>query len=180
MRKPRAARLLDAEGLWQFSLKILGGRARSTSELRQKLRARAERAGDVDATVARLKELGYLDEKRFAETYASARLENEGFGKIRVLRDLRARRVAPAMAERAVQKLYQNVDEAALIEDYIRRKYRSTPLLQDDKDMASAYRKLLRAGFGPANILRVLKRIARNPELLDGFEPPAEIEEESS
>jgi len=62
MRKPRVARLLDAEGLWQFSLKILGGRARSTSQLRQKLRARAERAGDVDATVARLKELGYLDD----------------------------------------------------------------------------------------------------------------------
>jgi hypothetical protein len=38
--------------------------------------------------------------------------------------------------------------------------------------MAAAYRRLVRAGFRTADILRSLKRFALNPELLDAFEPP--------
>jgi SOS response regulatory protein OraA/RecX len=70
----------------------------------------------------------------------------------------------------------------ALSEEWIRRKYRLAPrdgLFQEDKDLASAYRRLLRAGFRTSDILRALKRFARNLELLDGFEPPEETPEES-
>jgi len=38
--------------------------------------------------------------------------------------------------------------------------------------MAAAYRRLLHAGFRSGEILRVLKRFAKNPELLDAWEPP--------
>ena len=82
--------------------------------------------------------------------------------------DLRRRRVAPALAQTVVDKTYKNVDEAALIEEFIRRKYRDAPredLFRDDKQLASAYRRLLRAGFGSGNIIRALKRFAANPEL---------------
>jgi SOS response regulatory protein OraA/RecX len=94
-----------------------------------------------------------------------------------VLQDLRHRRVAPALAEKTVHAVYENVDESALIEEWIRRKYRTTPregLFREDKDLASAYRRLLRAGFRTGEIVRVLKRFAKNPELLDSFEPPEE------
>jgi len=60
------------------------------------------------------------------------------------------------------------------------RKYRTTPregLFQEDKDLASAYRRLLRAGFRTGEIVRVLKKFAANPELLDNFEPPEETED---
>lgn len=173
-RKPR---LLDAEGLWSYALKALGGRAQSTGELREKLRRRAERAGDVDDVLARLKDHGYLDDKRFAESFATARLANDRLGRGRVIQDLRQRRVAPGVAESTVRRVYEEVDEQALIEDWIRRKYRSAPregLFQDEKDLAAAYRRMLRAGFGAGEIVRALKKFARNPELLDGFEPPEE------
>ncbi len=172
---------MDAAGLWEFALKTLGARAHSSGELRQKLSQRAEHAGDVDATLARLKEYRYLDDRRFAESFAAARLENQGLGKRRVVRDLRQRRVAPAVAEASAGKAYQDVDETALIEEYIRRKYRAAArdkLFQDEKDLASAYRRLLRAGFNIGNIIRTLKRFAANPELLDGFDPPGEAVEE--
>ena len=126
------------------------------------------------------KESKYLDDRQFAEGYATARLSNERFGKTRVLQDLRHRRVAPALAEKTVHAVYQDVDESALIEEWIRRKYRTTPregLFQEDKDLASAYRRLLRAGFRTGEIVRVLKKFAANPELLDNFEPPEEAEE---
>jgi len=177
-RKPRR---LDADGLWEYALKSLGARAHSVGELREKLRRRAERAGDIDGVLARLKEHQYLDDRRYAESFASARLANEKLGRTRVIRELRARRVAPAVAERTVGKVYQGVEETALIEEWIRRKYRTAPregLFQDRKDLAAAYRRLARAGFRTGEILKVLKRFAKDTDLLDGFEPPEEPVEE--
>jgi regulatory protein len=176
----RKVRLLDGEGLWAYALRVLGGRAYSSGELREKLKRRAAHAGDVDAVLFRLKEAGYLDDRRFAESFATARLSGEKFGRTRVIQDLRHRRVAPALAETTVQKVYQEVDEEALIEDWIRRKFRLAPregLLKDEKDMASAYRRLVRAGFRSGEIVKVLKRFAKNPDLLDNFEPPEEVED---
>jgi len=172
---------LDAEGLWELALKALGARACSGGELRQKLVQRAARLEDVDATLARLKEYRYIDDRRFAESFAAARLENQRLGKNRVSQELRRRRVAPALAQTVVDKTYKNVDEPALIEEFIRRKYRDAPreeLFREDKQLASAYRRLLRAGFRSGNVIRVLKRFAANPELLDQLEPPAESGQE--
>jgi regulatory protein len=173
-RKPRP---LDAESLWSYALKALAGRAHSTGELREKLRRRAERVSDIDEVIARLKENGYLDDRRFAEGFATARLSNDRLGRGRVIQDLRQRRVAPAVAEKTVKQVYEEVDEQTLIDEFIRKKYRLAAreqLFQDEKDLASAYRRLLRAGFQTGNIVRALKRFAKNPELLDSFEPPEE------
>lgn len=173
----RKTRLLNGAALWEYALKVLAGHAQSTGELREKLRRRAEKASEVDIVLARLKEHGYLDDLRFAEGFAAARLSNEKHGRTRVIQDLRQRRVAPALAERTVRKVYQDVDEEALIEEWIRRKYRLAQregLFQEDKDLAAAYRRLLRAGFRTGEIVKVLKRFARNPDLLDSLEPPEE------
>jgi len=175
--RERENRTLDADALWGYALKLLAARAYSSGELREKLKRRAGSAADVDTAIGRLKEIGYLNDQRFAESFAAARLAGEKLGKTRVLQDLRQRRVAPQVAERSVQKVYREVDEQALIEDWIRRKYRTAPregLFAEQKDLASAYRRLARAGFRSAEIVRALKRFAKNPELLDGFEPPEE------
>jgi regulatory protein len=172
---------LGETALWEYAVKMLAGRACSAGQLRLKLQRKAEKQGDIDTVLARLKEYGYLDDRKFAESFASSRLENQQFGRNRVLRDLRERRVAPAMAQRTVAKVYEHVDEAALIESYVRRRYRSAAregLFQNDKEMASAYGKLLRAGFASGNIVQALKRFARNPDLLDQFEPPEETGED--
>jgi len=173
----RRPRRLDAEGLWECALRALARRAHSAGELREKLLGRAQRASDVPGILARLKQSGYLNDQRFAEGYSASRLENQGFGKSRVLRDLRRRRVAPAVAEKAVQEAYREVDEIELIEDFLRRKFRNLALgthLAEPKNLASAYRRLRGAGFSAGNALRVLKRYAREPELLDSMEEEEE------
>ena len=83
---------LDAAALWDYAVRALAARAHSSGELRVKLERKAEKRSDVDATLARLKEYRYLDDRKFAESFAAARLENRQFGKNRVLRDLRERR----------------------------------------------------------------------------------------
>jgi regulatory protein len=167
---------LAAAALWDYALKSLGARAQSAGELRRKLLLKAEQTSDVDPTLARLREYGYLNDNRFAESYAGARLENQGLGKSRVLRDLRQRKVSAEVAERTIDRVYGEVDEMELLLEFIKRKVRTKlPLpeaLEDPKTLASAYRKLIRAGFRSTNVLLALKRIARNQELLDGFEAP--------
>ena len=90
-----------------------------------------------------------------------------------MLSDLRKRRVAPSVAEKAVREAYRDADETTLIEDYLRRKFRNKELtawLSEPKHLAAAYRRLRMAGFTAANSIRVLKHFAAEPELLDSLE----------
>lgn len=171
VRKPRQK--LAAQELYEFAVRSLGRRAQSSAELRQKLRDRAAEDASIEEVLARLKEYGYLDDKRFAENFAASRLENERFGRVRTMHDLRSRRVTGSIADAAIENTYKETDETALVEAYIRKKFHAAPretLFKEDKDLASAYRRLLRAGFRSAVIVPVLKRFARNPDLLDGLE----------
>jgi regulatory protein len=174
----RAPKKLDAEGLWAYSLKLLGGRALSTGEVRQKLIRRAENEPDIETTISKLRDYGYLNDTRFAEGYAAARRDNEGFGRMRVLRDLRQRRVAPNLAGDAVQTAFEGIDEVAQIEAFLERKYRNVNLgevLQEEKKLHGAYRRLRYAGFSSGASIRVLKRYAAQAEQLED-EPEAEAE----
>ncbi len=178
----RTPRRLPANDLWSYALRVLGVRAHSIGELREKLLRRAECAEDVAPLLAKLKEYGYLDDRRFAESYSTARLENQGLGKSRVLSDLRRKRIAPKLAEEAVHSVYGGTDEVALIEDYLRRRYRGKALdswLAEPKNLAAAYRRLRTAGFTGANAIRVLKRFAAEPELLDSLEGEGEEDGEA-
>jgi regulatory protein len=166
----RTPKRLDQNGLMAYAARALSARALTISELREKLKRRAAEANDVDEVLARLKESGYLNDQRFAESYASWRRDDGGLGKTRVLRDLLARRVAPEVARKAAEKAYQGADEIAMIEQFLARKYRGkdlAALLKDEKHLASAYRKLRTSGFSTSNSVRVLKRYAAQAELLE-------------
>jgi regulatory protein len=152
---------LNGEQLWEYALRVLGQRAHSENELRQKLMRRAERAPEVDSTLAKLKEYGLTDDRKFSEAFAAARLENQGFGSFRVLRELRAKRVAPATAAEAIAKTYEATSESELIAAFLRRKYRNQNLqefLREQKNVASVYRRLRTAGFSNSGSIAALKR----------------------
>ena len=65
-----------------------------------------------------------------------------------------------------------------MIEAFLKRKYRGKDLgalLQEQKELASAFRKLRGAGFSTGNSIRVLKRYAAEAERLE--ESGDELEE---
>jgi regulatory protein len=174
--RKRASKLAESE-LFEYSVRYLSQRACSTEELRSKLRMKAARLEDVTGIIDRLKEIGYLDDRRFAEGFALNRAENDGFGRMRVLSDLRGRRIAPALAEKTVAQVYEDKDESGLIDAFIER--RMPPLaratrIEDQKELAKAYRRLRRAGFSAGGSIAALKRRAARPEEV---EEPAEEEE---
>jgi regulatory protein len=164
--------------LFEYAVKCLGARAYSTGDLKSKLRMRAANPADVDGVIDRLKDIGYLDDRRFAQNYATARVENEGFGRMRVLNDLRSRRVPGDLAEQAVKHAIGDKSEAELIDAFIERRMHSIAVggpIEDQKKLAAAYRKLRRAGFSSGPILAALKRVAARP---DALEEPLEEETE--
>lgn len=179
MSSYKRPRKLASEELFEYAVKCLGVRAYSTGDLQSKLRMRAANPADADAAIDRLKGVGYLNDQRFAESYATARVENEGFGRMRVLTDLRARRVSGDLADQAVERALGGRSEAELIDAFIERRMHSVAAggpIEDEKKLAAAYRKLRRAGFTSGPILAALKRIAARPEAL---EEPLEEEEQT-
>ena len=173
----RNPKKLAAGELFEYAVKSLSARAYSAGDLKTRLRMRAANPAEADAAIERLKDIGYLDDKRFAESYASARVENEGFGRMRVMQDLRARRIAGEMAEQAVEQAIGNRTEEELIDAFIARRMASVFAvgpIEDERKLAAAYRKLRRAGFTSGGILKALKRAAARPEEI---EEPLEEEE---
>lgn len=163
----RSPKKLDAEGLWEYALRVLAQRAHSANELKQKLSRRSESAGEVSSVMAKLREYGLLDDKKFSEAFASTRLQNQGFGRYRVLRDLRSRRIAPEVAEAAVEKTFSGTEEPELIRQFLGRKYRNRNLsefLKEEKNLAAVYRRLRTAGFSASGSISVLKRYTRAAE----------------
>jgi regulatory protein len=166
----RPLKPLDREGLMSYAARALTSRALSLNELRDRLKRRAARQEDVAEVVAKLKEAGFLNDRRLADSFAGWKRDSQGVGKTRVLRDLMARRVAPAVAREAVDAAYSEVDEAALIEAFLERKFRGKnlgQLLREEKNLASAFRKLRQAGFSAGHSIRVLKRYAAEADRLE-------------
>lgn len=166
-------RSLTGDELYGYAIRLLGARALSSAEVREKLRARAAGAADVDAVLRKLNEYGFLDDARFAEHFAAARRDNQGFGRFRVTQDLRKRRVAPALAEKAAAEAFAEVDELEQARRYLERKYRgkdAAAFFAEQKHLASAYRRLRLAGFGSAAAIRVLKQYTKDAAALESLE----------
>lgn len=187
VRAPKTAKKLAAEELFEYAVACLGRRAFASEELAAKLRLRAARAADVEGAVARLIDIGYLDDRRFAESFALNRAENDGFGRMRVLSDLRARRVPAKIAETAVSQVFEDKSESEQIDAFMARRMPSLlrgGKVEDDRELARAWRRLRHAGFSSGGSLSALKRIAAKPELIeepldDPFEEPGPGKEES-
>jgi SOS response regulatory protein OraA/RecX len=164
---------LNQEALRNYALRALSQRGLSVSELRRKLQLRAQATGDVDVVVESLRSYGYLDDQRLSEGIADARAQSGTTGAQRVVRDLLKKRVAPGVARAAVSQAFKNVDEPALIRDYLVRKMRGKNLgeyLKEPKNLASLYRKLRVAGFSAASSIRVLKSFTSRADELEEME----------
>ena len=157
---------LDEAGLWDYALRALGRRPHSLFELKQKLRQRAASSGDVDSVLLKLSEYKLINDEKYSENFASSKLSNAGLGRLRVLSQLRGKRVPAQIAELAVNKVFAESDETELIEKYLERRFRGKDLgslFKDERALSNAFRRLRNAGFSPGKIIPVLKRYSSLP-----------------
>ncbi len=84
------------------ALRLLGHRARSVAELRTRLLRQDYSPAIVERVVARLKELGYLDDAAFAQRWVETRQRTSPRGTLLLQRELRQHGIAGHVAEQAV------------------------------------------------------------------------------
>jgi regulatory protein len=153
--------------LLDYAVKSLGSKMKSERDLRRRLGERAdpgeEGLGDIERVIAKLKELGYLSDERFAADFARLRQENEKLGRRRVQQGLMQKGIASSLVNEAVGKQYDEVDEVALCRAYVERKRMKQPegdREQRQKETAKIMRRLVTAGFSSRTIWAVLRNWA--------------------
>ena len=147
--------------LYTSALRALMRRAHSIHEMREYLERRAEDKEHVSAVVARLRELNYLDDARFALDYARQHAQSRRQGRFRIARELRTRGVPDRHIEAALDSIFAETDESALVRARLKRHLAHARGAIDQRKLASLYRNLLRAGFSADVIRTELKSAAR-------------------
>jgi regulatory protein len=166
----------DEQALYDYAVGALGRRMRTVAELKRLMRTRVlhQPLGEllIEVVVARLKEQRYLNDAGYAAAYSSFRKENEKFGSMRVVRDLRAKGMHADVIERAVKTAYEGVNEEKLARAFLARKRITAPV--DQKQSARIFRALARAGFPSSVIIPILKKWKVEDETLSALEQERE------
>ena len=141
---------------------MLARRPYSVAELRRALERKFGSDAAIPEAIARLRELGYLDDRKFAEHYASSLARNRAFGRFRVRRELKAKLVNYKFIEPAIEQAFEETDEGKLLERALTRKIRTLRRPITRARIASLCQSLLRQGFRSGDIM---KAVFARPEL---------------
>jgi regulatory protein len=136
-------------------------RAHSIHEMRDYLARRAEDKELISPVIARLRELKYLDDARYAIDYARQHARTRRQGRFRIARELRGRGVPDRHIESALEAVFAETDEATLVRARLKRRLANLRGPLDQRKIASLYRSLLGAGFASDIIRTELRNIAR-------------------
>jgi len=169
----RGRKLGDESELYQYALGALARRMRSVAEMKRLLRQRVEIETEIGRTLVelvtrRLKDQGYLNDAKYAAAYSAFRRDNEKFGRRRVSTDLKMKGVVGEVLDKAIESVYEEVDEEKQAREYLRRKRVKKP--QDKKQAARVFRQLMRAGFGSKTIFKILKKWDVDDEVLEALD----------
>jgi len=161
------------EELYEYAVGALARRMRSVAELKRLLRNKVEADTEfgqtlVELIIRRLKDQGYLNDANYAAVYSGLRRDNEKFGRMRVVTELKVRGVHGEVIEKAVSETYDAVSDEKQARNYLRRKRLKKP--QDKKQTARIFRQLVRAGFMSKTIFKILKTWDVDEETLTALE----------
>jgi regulatory protein len=172
----RAPKIYDEAMLYEYAVGALGRKMRTVAELKRLMRERVRHQQEegqllVEVVIAKLKEQNYLNDTKYAESYSRFRRENEKFGRMRVVQDLKAKGVHGDIIDKTVSAAYQDVNEEKLAREYLQRKRIGKPATQPAA--AKVFRSLMRAGFTSRVIFRILKTWDMDDETITALEGEA-------
>jgi len=133
------------------AVKLLAAKPRSVAELRERLlQGKGVKANKaiVETVIARLREYGYLDDERFAFSYASSKVKQRPIGRRRLQRDLKLKQIENNVADEALELVYAETPEEQLIDRAIDKRIRLRGRPKTRAEAKSLFDHLLRQGFG--------------------------------
>lgn len=161
------------------ALEMLARRPYSVAEMRRALERKCPPNAPVQAAIARLRELGYLDDRKFAEQYAYSLTQNRAFGPHRLRRELKAKLVNYQDIERAIERVYQETPARSLLEQALAKKLSTLRPPLTRRRFHSLCQSLLRLGFNSGDIITAVRARPELSPVADDFEP-VDLEEGES
>ena len=133
---------------FERAVKLLAAKPRSVGELRERL-LRGKNANEevVEDVIARLREYGYLNDERFAFSYAFYKVKQKPVGRRRLERDLRFKKIDSAVANEALETVFAETPEEQLIDQAIAKRLRIRGKPKNRAEAKSLFDHLLRQGF---------------------------------
>ncbi|MBD0315762.1 MAG: regulatory protein RecX [Nitrospiraceae bacterium] len=133
---------------------------RTVAQVEQHLIAKGATPALVRQTTGRLSDLGYLNDRTYAERWVERRLARQAIGPARLKAELQARGIPASLAEDVIAKASADVDEetqARRALELRQRKGRRTTLAQ-------AQQFLRQRGFEDEVIGRMIKAMGQEPK----------------
>ncbi len=150
---------------------MLSRRPYAIAELRRALENKSFQTEQIDEAVARLRELGYLDDRKFAEQLAYSLAQNRAFGPHRLRRELKAKRVDAQEIDAAVEHAYKETTAPDLLERALDKKVRSLRLPLTHRKFHSLCQGLMRLGFNSGDIIKAVRARPELAPVANDYEP---------
>ncbi len=97
--------------------------------------------------IERLREYGYLDDAKFAHSFASLRVQQRPIGRQRLQRDLWLKKIDKQTADAALDLVFEATPEGDLIDRAIAKRVRLRGKPKTRADAKKLFDHLLRQGF---------------------------------
>lgn len=143
------------------AVRLLSYKWRSIAELRERLLEKNWTNEEiVESVIKKLEEYGYLNDEQFARDFAASKIRQKPQGK-RVLRQkLALKKVSKENVEAALEKVFDETPETALIEEAIKKRLRLKGRPESREDTKKFYDFLLRQGFAYDAVSSKMREIA--------------------
>lgn len=139
------------------ALRLLAARERSTAELAGRLRRKGFAEAAIAAALERCRDLGYLDDERYARERARILLRDGRAVGEKAIADLRARGIAEELARTAVFQAGETAPEGELLRSLLARHFPAFSFAAaDDRQRRRVVHYFLRRGFPLGRILDIL------------------------
>jgi regulatory protein len=144
---------------YTLALTWLSRRELSTRQVRERLARRDVPPDEIERAVQRLTSDRTLDDRRVALAAARTDIAIKRRGRRRVLHHLQQLGIDRGTAAAAVEEVFGDTDEAALLDQAIERSLRGRAAATLDRnDMARVVRRLVSQGFEPGAVYARLRR----------------------
>jgi regulatory protein len=137
-------------------LKMLGRRELSEAQVRQRLARKGYAAAEIEIAIVRLREERAIDDNRVADAIARTETAVRRRGKLRVRMQIERAGIAKAIAKRAVDDLFEAIDDDALLEASLAKRLRGRDTIADDRELHRLYRYLIGQGFESDRVVKAL------------------------
>jgi regulatory protein len=145
----------------QYVLRLLTIKDRTAAELVDKLRRKGFNEDVTSSIIAEMKDLGYVDDKRYAMHFAEVRANYDLFGPYRIRVELEKRGIAREMAKDTVSCVFQEGKEEANALELARRWIARKDTDDIERAGRRLYGYLARRGFTPDVVRRTLRQVLK-------------------